>query len=236
MIKNAPPGAPPQARRALLTASGIVAILCPLSLWAQEPATAHRSIPVVAAVTGEWVHVGGEGLHRDASQSMTLILAHDRPNGLRLELGYLRVARSASNAEGLTAGVGFPVRTGRLTLRPGLSMLVGAAEAGVDQGGYNWQGTDGAFQGQTGNQGRPLDANGTTVGGGLSLSGEYPLLAGISLSASVRQWLFSGSIISSNRAPTLAGLGLSVNPNEMLTALRGRRTSQNPAATSGEGL
>jgi hypothetical protein len=115
-------------------------------------------------------------------------------------------------------------------------MLVGSAEASIDRGGYSWRGIDSVYQNQTGHQGRPLDANGTTVGGGLSLSAEYPLVGGLSLSASVRQWLFSGSILRAGRSPTLAGFGLSIHPNETLTALRGRGADQDQGATAGEGL
>jgi hypothetical protein len=209
------------------------AVLLPSAAGAQDRAILYHPIPILTAITGEWLHVGGEALNRDASQSFALILSHDRPNGLRLELGYLRAARAVTNAEGLTAGLSLPVKAGRLTVRPGLSMLVGAAEAAVDRGGYNW--ADSATQSQTGYQNRPLDANGTTVGAGLSLGAEVRLGAGVSLAASARQWLFSGTVLRTDRAPTLLGLGLSVHPNDILTSLRGRRVAvqQSPAAREG---
>jgi hypothetical protein len=214
----------------LLTAS----VLLPSAVQAQEGPAAHHTAPIFAAITGEWLKVGGEALNRDASQSFALVIAHDRPSGLRFELGYLRAARALTNAEGLTAGLSLPVRAGRLTIRPGLSMLVGAAEAGVDRGGYNW--ADSATQTQSGYQGRPLDANGTTVGAGLSASVEVRLLAGISLAASVRQWLFSGTVVRSDRATTLVGFGLSVHPNDVVRALRGRPTDVEQPASSAEGM
>jgi hypothetical protein len=216
----------------MLTAS----ILLPPAARAQDWASAHHPIPIFTAITGEWMHVGGQALNRDAPQSFSLILAHDRPSGLRFELGYLRAARALTNAEGVTAGLSLPVRAGRLTVRPGLSMLVGVGEAGVDRGGYNWLGADGATQNQTGYQGRPLDASGTTVGAGLSLGAEVRLGVGVSLAASVRQWLFSGTVLRSDRASTLVGFGLSLDPNGVLSALRGHRVEAEQPATSGEGL
>ena len=203
--------------------AGILAALalCPSLATAQHSASVYQPVPILGSITGEWLHVGGETLDRTASQSFALVFAHDRPNGLRLELGYLRAARELTNAEGVTAGMSLPVRAGRLTVRPGLSMLVGSAEASVDRGGYNW--TDGATETETGYQGRPLDANGTTVGAGLSVGADVRLVAGVSLAASVRQWLFSGSVLSADRASTLVGFGLSVHPSDMFSTLRGRR-------------
>jgi hypothetical protein len=222
--------------RSHLAAAGTLAaaVLLPAPVRAQEPAAARHPVPVLSSVSGEWLQVGGGALNRDASPSFALSFAHDRPNGLRFTLGYLRAARARTAAEGLTAGLSLPVRTGRLTVRPGLSMLVGAAEAAVDRGGYNW--ADSASQTQSGYQARPLDANGTTLGAGLDLGAEVRLVAGVSVAASVRQWLFSGSVLRGDRAATLAGFGLSLHPNEMLSALRGRRLEAGHAAGSGEGL
>jgi hypothetical protein len=223
-------------QRSRLAAVGLltVSVLLPSAAQAQERPAAHHTVPIFAAITGEWMQVGGEALNRKASQSFALVIAHDRPSGLRFELGYLRAARAVTNAEGLTAGLSLPVRAGRLTFRPGLSMLVGAAEAGVDRGGYNW--ADSANQTQTGYQGRPLDASGTTVGAGLSVGAEVRLGAGVSLATSVRQWLFSGTVLRSDRASTLVGLGLSIDPNGVFTALRGRKVDAEQRATSGEDL
>ena len=223
-------------QRSSVAVVGILAaaVLLPALVGAQEPTAVHHPVPILSSVTGEWLHVGGEALNRDASQSFALGFAHDRPNGLRFELGFVRAAKALTNAEGLTAGLSLPVRAGRLTVRPGLSMLVGAAEAAVDRGGYNW--ADSTTQTQTGYQSRPLDANGTTVGAGLSVGAEVRLLDGISLAASVRQWLFSGSVLSGNRAATLVGFGLSIHPNEVLGTLRGRPVDVEQPASSGEGM
>ena len=210
-------------RRTRLAAAGLLTPLVLLSrpAQAQSPGSDHHPTPILSAVSGEWLHVGGEALHRDATQSLSLTLAHDRPSGLRVELGYLRAARERTNAEGATAAVSLPLRSGRVTVRPGLAMLVGAAEASVDRAGYNWRDADGTIQ--TGHQGRPLDSNGTTVGGGLSLGAEVRVGAGVSLAASVRQWVFSGQVLRADRASTLMGLGLSVHPSEIYSALRGAR-------------
>jgi len=203
-----------------------VGILTALALFpylasAQQPASVYHPVPILGSITGEWLHVGGEALNRDAAQSFALAFAHDRPSGLRFELGYLRAARALTNAEGVTAGMSVPVRAGRVTVRPGFSLLLGAAEAGADRGGYNW--ADSTGQLQTGYQGRPLDANGTALGAGFSLGAEVRLLAVVSRAASVRQWLFTGSVLRGNRATTLLGFGLAVHPSDMLSTLRGRR-------------
>lgn len=211
-----------------------VLALLPALVRAQELATVHRPVPILGSITGEWLHVGGETLDRNASQSFALVFAHDRPSGLRFELGYLRAARALTNAEGVTAGLSVPVKAGRLTVRPGFSMLLGAAEAGVDRGGYNW--VDSTGQTQTGYQGRPLDANGMALGAGFGLGAEVRLLAGVSLAASVRQWLFSGSVLSGDRATTLAGFGLSVHPNEVFRTLRGRPVIVEAPTSSPEGM
>jgi hypothetical protein len=223
-------------QRSRVATAGILAvsILLPALVRAQEPATGHHAVPILGSITGEWLHVGGEALNRDASQSFALVFAHDRPSGLRFELGYLRAARASTDAEGVTAGLSYPVRAGRLTVRPGFSMLLGAAEAGVDRGGYNW--VDSTGQAQTGYQGRPLDANGTALGAGFSVGAEIRLLAGVSLAASARQWLFAGSVLRGNRATTLLGFGLSVHPNDVLRTLRGRPVIVEAPASSPEGM
>ena len=223
-------------QRSSLAAAGILAVsvLLPALVGAQEPAIVHHSVPILGSVTGEWLHVGGEALNRDASQSYALVFAHERPSGLRLELGYLRAARALTDAEGVTAGLSMPVRAGRLTVRPGFSMLLGAAEAGVDRGGYNW--ADSTGQIQTGYQGRPLDANGTALGAGFSLGAEVRLLAGISLAASVRQWLFAGSVLRGDRATTLLGFGLAVHPTDVLRTLRGHPVIVAAPTSSPEGM
>ncbi|MEA2724863.1 MAG: hypothetical protein QOH59_2634 [Gemmatimonadales bacterium] len=222
-----------RSRPAALGLLTVLALL-PALVRAQEPALVHHSVPILGSITGEWLHAGGEALNRDASQSFALIFAHDRPSGLRFELGYLRAARAVTNAEGVTAGLSLPLQAGRLTVRPGFSMLLGAAEAGVDRGGYNW--ADSTGQIHTGYQGRPLDANGTALGAGFSLGAEVRLLAGISLAGSVRQWLFAGSVLRGDRATTLLGFGLAVHPTDVIRTLRRRPVIVAAPTSSPEGM
>jgi hypothetical protein len=148
-------------------------------------------------------------------------IAHDRPNGLRLELGYLRAARPTTTAKGVTGGVGLRFDHGRLSVRPGIAALVGIAETNGDGDGYDWRGVDDADQ--EGHQARLVYARGTTVGGGVGVGAELRLGAGVSLTGSVRQWVFSGSELSANRDRTLAGFGLSLNPGGLFHALRGEK-------------
>jgi hypothetical protein len=108
------------------------------------------------------------------------------------ELGYLRSAHERTTAEGVMAGAGLSLRQGRLTARPGVAMLVGAAEAG----GVSGSG----------------DVRKTTAGGALNLCAEVRVLPIASLTASVRQWFFTSSVLRPDRNPTLVGLGVSLHP------------------------
>jgi hypothetical protein len=78
---------------------------------------------------------------------------------------------------------------------------------------------------QEGHQARFVYARGTTVGGGVGVGAEFRLGAGVSLTGSVRQWAFSGSVLSGNRGRTLIGIGLALNPSGLFHTLRGQSTS-----------
>jgi hypothetical protein len=157
---------------------------------AAKPLPAQQSI--VAAVSAEWLQLGIGSLDRDTGPSMTWSIAHERPSGVRFELGYLRSAHERTTAEGVTAAVGLSLRHGRLTARPGVAVLLGAAEAaGVLGSG---------------------DVRRTTGGGALNLGAELRVLPMASLTASVRQWFFTSSVVRPDRNPTLVGLGVSLHP------------------------
>ena len=193
------------------------------SAQAQRPVRPASPAWETLTVSAEWLHANSGPLHRDALPSYGWSIAHERPNGLRLELGYLRAARSTTTAKGVTGGVGLRFDHGRLSVRPGIAALVGTAETNGDRDGYDWRGVDDANL--EGHQARLVYARGTTVGGGASIGADLRLGAGVSLIGSVRQWVFSGSVLSANRGRTLAGIGLSLNPGGLFRALRGGSTS-----------
>ena len=203
------------------------------SAQAQQPVRPPAPAWETLTVSAEWLHANSGALHRDALPSYAWSIAHDRPNGLRLELGYLRAARPTTTAKGVTAGVGLRFDHGRFSVRPGIAALVGIAETNGDRDGYDWRSVGDADQ--EGHQARLVYARGTTVGGGVGVGAEFRLGAGVSLTGSVRQWLFSGSVLSANRGRTLAGIGLSLNPSGLFHALRGPFTSATTiSATSQE--
>jgi len=49
-------------------------------------------------------------------------------------------------------------------------------------------------------------------------------------------WLFSGTVLRSDRATTLVEFGLSVHPSDVVRALRGRPTDVEQPASSAEGM
>src|SRR4051812_27109540 len=128
------------------------------SAQAQHPVRPAAPVWQTLTVSAEWLHANSGPLHRDALPSYSWSIAHDRPNGLRLELGYLRAARPTTTAKGLTAGVGLRFDDGRLSVRPGVAALVGVAENNADRDGYDWQGVGDADQ--EGHQARLVYARG----------------------------------------------------------------------------
>ena len=191
---------------------------------AQQPVQPAPRVWETLSLSAEWLHANRGDLHRDALPSYGWSIAHDRPNGMRFELGYLRAARPTTTAKGVTGGFGLRFDRGRFSVRPGVAALVGVAETNADLGGYDWRGIEAPNDGQDGHQGRAVYSRGTTIGGGLSLGAEYHLGAGVSLTGSVRQWLFSGPVLSSHPDRTLAGFGLSLRPGGLVQALRGQPT------------
>jgi hypothetical protein len=193
------------------------------SAQAQHPVRPAAPDWETLTVSAEWLQANSGPLHRDALPSYGWSIAHDRPNGLRLELGYLRAARPTTTAKGVTAGAGLRFDHGRFSVRPGIAALVGVAETNADRDGYDWRGV--GDPDQEGHQARFVYARGTTVGGGIGVGAEFRLGAGVSLTGSLRQWVFSGSVLSGNRGRTLTGIGLSLNPSGLFRALCGQSTS-----------
>jgi len=208
-------------RRSAIRLSVSLAVLLSLAAPARAQKAASGSFGPISAVSADWLHLNGGRMDRDGSQSTAWSLAHDFDNSLRFELGYLRVARNESSAKGATAGVSIPISYNRLTVRPGVMLLAGTAQATRDSGGYYFT----TPTGQTGYQPSMRYSRGTTIGAIASISAEIRLTAGVSATASIRQAGFSGDVLSDDRFRTLAGFGLTVRPGSLLQALHLRHAS-----------
>lgn len=216
-------------RRTLPIAAALGLALLPGRADAQHASAAPAPMGAFT-VSGEWLHLNSGSLHRDALPSLGWSFGMDHARGFRLEAGYLRVARPGTTAKGFTAGAGWNFVRNRVTLRPGVSALLGVAERIGDRDGYDWQGVDGTpLEGDAGHQDRVGYQRGTTVGGSLNLAADYYLGAGMSFTASLRQWVFTGGVLSGDRDRVLAGFGLSLRPGVLVQALRGPHASQSSA-------
>ena len=198
---------------------------CSLSLLL--PATAqlqaqgaNGSLGPISSVSSEWLQLNDRSMNRDGSPSTATTVGHD-VGRVRFELGYLRAARDESTAKGFTAGMSRPLSYHRLTVRPGVAMLVGTAQTVRDAGGYYYS----APSGQSVYQPRMLYSRGNTIGGIATLGAEFRVGAGVSATASIRQASFSGLVLAGDRARTLSGFGLSLRPGTLLEALHLRSSS-----------
>lgn len=210
--------------RGVLDATALVVSVLMLATPIQaqnQGATAAPSLGLLTAVSAEWLQVGAGSLHRDAAPSLAVAVAHDRPNGLRLEVGYLRAARRLSTAKGVTGSVSMPLTGGRFTVRPGVGAFIGRAVSTIDDGGYAWQ--SGTPDSTTGYQKHQRYMHATTVGAAANLGAEVQVIPALAITASVRQWIFTGHAMSPDRTSTLAGLGLSFHPGALIQP-RGSRT------------
>ncbi len=213
-------------RRALPIAVALSVALLPGRAEAQHASPAPAPMGAYT-VSGEWLHLNSGSLRRDALPSLGWSIGMDHPRGFRLEAGYLRVARPGTTAKGFTAGAGWNFVRDRVTLRPGVSALIGVAERIGDRDGYDWQGVNGTpLEGDTGHQDRVGYQRGTTLGGSLNFAADYYVGAGMSITASLRQWVFTGGVLSEDRDRVLAGFGLSVRPGALVQSLRGRPATQ----------
>lgn len=228
------PGCVRRARSVWTATLGLSAmLLIAASAHAQELSPIDR---LAYDVHYEWLQVGAGGAGRNVAPSGVLLVGRDITRGAlagwRADVGWLRAARHETNAKGLTAVVTRPFPMGRLTLSGGVATMIGRAESAVDSGGYAWLDANGL----TGTELRPRAIQSATVGAGIVLGAAYRLAPGVDATASVRPWLFSGSAIASNRAPVLAGFGLSIRPDVATAALRGWnfRHSTPPALASAQ--
>ena len=216
-------------RRSALCFTLAVPALLALAAPARAQKAASGSFGPISAVSADWLHLNGGEMYRNGSPSTAWGVAHDFRSNLRFELGYLRVARNESSAKGATAGVSIPISYHRLTVRPGVMLLAGTAQATRDSGGYYFT----TPTGQTGYQPSMRYSRGTTIGAIASLSAEIRLTAGVSATASIRQAGFSGDVLYDARFRTLAGFGLTVRPGSLLQALHLRRAPTDATTTTG---
>ena len=208
---------------AVAVAAGVLMIAAPVHAQSQSAAMTP-SLGPLTAVSAEWLQIGTGSLYRNVTPSLAITVAHDHLNGLRLEVGYLRAVRRLSTVNGATGGISMPLTHGRLTVRPGIGALVGRAVTAVDEGGYAWQ-SDTPDSTETGYQSHRRYMRETTVGGAVNLSAELQVIRALAITASIRQWIFTGDAIRQNRTPMLAGLGLSFHPGAVV---RSRVTPMDP--------
>ena len=211
----------------VIRTSLVVTSLCVLAAPGRAQSVAAGSPAPISAISAEWLRVDGGAMDRDGSPSSAFSVAHDFRSGVRIEVGYLRAARTANTAKGATAAISIPASYGRLTVRPALAVLGGTAQASHDTGGYYYL----TPTGQAGYQPRMAYTRGTTWGAIASIGAELRIAAGISAIASLREARFSGRVLEDDRNRTLGGLGLAVRPDDLLQALHFRRASTDATAT-----
>ena len=207
--------------------------LLTLSVALARPSVAQVVAPAVHREAARWSldgayeQLGAGPIRRQAPASMSLTLGRDLGTGperraWRAEAGWMRAARRATTAEGVTLGLSLALPWGgeaaggdgsRFTLRPGVALMAGWARAQDSAAFYDWLGQPGTpYADSSGTQTTPTPARGHTAGAGLSLAAEWRIARGVGVTGSLRQWAFGGSVIRPNRHATLAGVGLALRP------------------------
>ena len=214
----------PSRRRGSHAAVGRVLLPLAAAATFAEPLGAQVAPPPPAArwsLSGEYRHLGAAPIRRRALPSMAVSLgrtlgAADPARAPRLEAGWLRASRVATQAQGVTLGmsVGVPIAPhAALVLRPGVAALAGWAEAQGGDVSYDWRGLDGTeYAGQNGTATSRQPVRGRTTGLAASLAADLRLTRALALTGSVQQWGFTGPVIRPNRRATLAGVGLTIHP------------------------
>lgn len=202
-----------------------------------RPAAAQLASPAPNGEVARWSldgayeHLGAGPIRRQAPASMSVSLGRDFGGGAggwaaarawRAEAGWMRSARQATTAEGVTLGLSIALPWGgegagadrsRFTLRPGVALMAGWAEAQDSAAFYDWEGQPGTpYADSTGTQTTLARTRGGTAGASLSLAAEWRITRGLGVTASLRQWAFGGAVIRPNRHATLAGVGVSLRP------------------------
>lgn len=204
---------------------GALFVMLPLAAATPGTLTAQAGIAPLAerarwTVDAQYLHLGAGPIGRRAPESMAIAAGRDvgRAGDWRAELGWLRAARTATNAEGVTLGASLGLGVGaaaspRLVVRPGVALLAGWAEAQRTPWLYDWRGLHGtSSDGERGSATRQQAVRGRTTGVGASLGAELRLARGVALAGSVRGWRFAGDVMRPSRDATLGGIGLVVRP------------------------
>jgi len=227
-LAPSPAWAPRATRATAHVAIGLlIAVTAALELHAQSPVAAPRDPWTFDA---QYLHWNAGDVRRHATPSFEATLGRAAGDAgvaganWRIEAGWLRAVRATTTAQGatlgLSAGIAVP-GTGsrgadaspRLTVRPGIALLAGWAEAQDSTTIYDWRGLPGtAAAGTTGSEYTFSTTRGATMGVGMTLGAELRITRAIALSASARHWMFSGGVIAPNRQSTLIGLGAAMHP------------------------
>ncbi len=232
-MSSPPAGRPTRLAGSLLALAALGGALATTvqSVHAQGPTFSRHGADSTAPAhtAGRWtagyqfLHVGAAPIRRDAARSMSVTLGFalgrtaDAPHAPRLEAGWLRASRPLTQVQGVTLGgsVGLPA-TRELTLRPGVAVLTGWAEAQAGGTTYGWQGLPGTpYAGQTGTQPVWYPVRGRTSGASLALHADLALTPALAVTGAVQQWAFTGPVIRPNRHATLAGVGVALRPRAL---------------------
>jgi hypothetical protein len=180
----------------------------------------------------QYLQLSSGAVARHATPSLGVVLSKSIGTSVgsnsiawRAEAGWLRAVRQATTAQGATLGIsadlGLPNEASapsRLIIRPGIAVLAGWAEAQDSVALYPYLG---AAAGAPGTQYSWFTTRGRTFGAGVSLGAEFRLSSAIGVSASIRQWSFSGDVVAPNRSVMLGGVGISVHPQALVRDARG---------------
>lgn len=211
----------PPAAAPLLAATLAVTPAASAQVAAGQPAGPDTALGRWTASVS-YLHLGAAPIRRDAARSMDVAVGYalrpgDPARAPRLEASWLRASRVSTQAQGVTVGASLPLWVNSaLSVRPGVAVLAGWAEAQTTTTTYRWQGAPGTpHAGQSGTETVWRPVRGRTTGAGLSLAADVALSPAITLAGSVRRWAFTGPVIRPNRLATLVGVGLTVRPRPL---------------------
>jgi hypothetical protein len=161
-------------------------------------------------VGGEWLQANALPLNRDALGSLSFDAALRRSRWA-VDAGWLRIARDLSTVQGGFVSVGLPLAWGRLLAIPSIGGFGGQAQRSVDSTGFDWIGSNNT----TGHTPRFSYSESGSVGGGVGLTLEVPVVSVIAIRASASEWYFSGATLEGDRARSLIGVGLSIRLHQL---------------------
>ncbi len=177
---------------------------------AQRAPTVGPTFNQGIVVGGEWLQANALPLNRDALASMSFdaSLRHSR---WAVDAGWLRIARDLSTVQGGFVSIGLPLAWGRLLAIPSIGGFGGQAQRSVDSTGFDFITPSNTI----GHTPRFTFSESGSVGGGVGLTLEVPVVSVIAVRASASEWFFSGATLEGDRARSLIGVGLSIRLHQL---------------------